>query len=342
MEQFRLFCKSIYVKLFVKSPKYQSASKTGERHMSNVEEESANILETWLDSCTRGGKLSRNTISVGLVVLDHLRHKCPVSRSDVISSGGEIKGARSGLGNILEKYGLPRLYLKEVTTRQGHQDGQRLFDAYQWGNQFTTLSDDAREKLLQGLTSRLVIEATEWLRRQNLKLDLDRRQSPTTWVNLIVESAKQRSGGIVEQHLVGAKLEKRFLDFEVPNYPAHAADVQTARTGDFTVDGVIYHVTATPGASVVQKCANNIKSGGFPVLLVPKAQEYRALALAQEVGIEKELAIISIEDFIALNIIEMAVEQKADFFTVLQEIVQIYNRRLAEVETDLSLQIEVR
>ncbi len=175
-----------------------------------------------------------------------------------------------------------------------------------------------------------------------LTILIDRRQSPTAWVNSIVESAKQHSGGVVEQHLVGAKLEKRFSTLEVANHPAHAADVQTARAGDFTVNGVIYHVTATPGTSVVQKCANNLKMGGFPVLLVPKAQEYRALALAQEAGIDKELAIISIEDFVALNIIELAVEQKADFFSVLQEIVQIYNRRLAEVETDLSLQIEVR
>jgi len=31
-----------------------------------------------------------------------------------------------------------------------------------------------------------------------------------------------------------------------------------------------------------------------------------------------------------------------DFFGVLEEIVMIYNKRLAEVETDLSLQIQVR
>ena len=43
----------------------------------------------------------------------------------------------------------------------------------------------------------------------------------------------------------------------------------------------------------------------------------------------------------ALNIIELATEENKDFFGVLQDIVQIYNRRLAEVETDLSLRIEV-
>jgi hypothetical protein len=310
--------------------------------MDNIEIESLTILENWLISCTRGKKISRNTVCIGIVVLDHLRQKSPASREEVVSSGGEIKGARSGLGNILEKYEVPRHYLKEVTTRQAHQDGQRLLDNFQWGAYFGSVAEPNREQLMLELIQRLVTEANSWLKQQNLKLEIDRRQSPTTWIHLIVESAKQRSGGIVEQHLVGAKLEKRFPDLEVSNHPAHAADMQTARGGDFMVNGVIYHVTATPGAGVIQKCASNIKTGSFPILLVPKAQEYRALALAQEVGIEKELAIIAIEDFIALNIIEMAVEQKTDFFSMMQEIVQTYNKRLAEVETDLSLQIEVR
>lgn len=205
-----------------------------------------------------------------------------------------------------------------------------------------SLSKDKRDELLLELIADLSSKATEWLKRQNLKLNIDRRQAPTTWVNLIVENAKQRSGGVVEQHLVGAKLEKRFQDIEIPNHPAHAGDRQTARAGDFTISKLVYHVTATPSRNVIQKCAENIKVGLFPILLVPTEQEYKATALAQDEGIDKELAIISIEDFVALNIIELATEENKDFFGVLQDIVNIYNRRLAEVETDLSLQIEVR
>ncbi len=54
------------------------------------------------------------------------------------------------------------------------------------------------------------------------------------------------------------------------------------------------------------------------------------------------MTIISIENFIALNIIELATDENKDFFTVLQEIVEIYNTRLSAVETDLSLKIEVK
>jgi len=92
----------------------------------------------------------------------------------------------------------------------------------------------------------------------------------------------------------------------------------------------------------MQKCAKNVRVGLYPILLTPREQESRARILAQDEGIDKELTIISIEGFVALNIIELATEESKDFFSVLKEIVEIYNRRLAEVETDLSLRIEVR
>ena len=48
-----------------------------------------------------------------------------------------------------------------------------------------------------------------------------------------------------------------------------------------------------------------------------------------------------IESFVALNIIELATEENKDFFQVLEEVNEIYDRRLNAVETDLSMQIEI-
>lgn len=309
--------------------------------VKEVKEQSRQILIEWLDSCTRRGKIARNTVAIGIVVLDHLRRACPVSRDEVISQGGEVSGARSGLGTILESYNIPSTYLKEVTTRQGHQDGQRLFEQFEWGRKLAEMPEDEREALLLELVEDLRNLANEWLKRQNLKLDIDRRQAPTTWVNIIVENAKGRSGGVVEQHLVGAKLARRFRGMEIPNHPAHAGDRQTERAGDFAISQLVYHVTSAPSRDVLQKCVKNVRVGLCPVLLIPREQENKAQILAQDEGIDKELVIISIEDFVALNIIELATEESTDFFNVLKEIVAIYNKRLSEVETDLSLRIEV-
>lgn len=299
------------------------------------------ILEEWLTSCTRKGKLSRNTIAIGIVVLDWLRSAEFVTPEDVLSHGQEIKNARSGLRYVLGRYGVPESYLKEVTTRQATHDGRRLFEAYNWGRRFDGLSNTERDALLVELINILVVHAQRWLERKNLQLTLDRNEAPTAWIELILENAKGRSGGVIEQHLVGAKLARRFPNINIPNYPAHAADLQTSRSGDFVVRNMIFHVTAAPSSNVIAKCAANLKKGQSPILLVPRTKEANARAFAEDKGIDRQIAILSIEDFLTINLFELAAESDSDYFSVLAEIIDIYNQRLKAVETDLSLQIDI-
>jgi hypothetical protein len=61
----------------------------------------------------------------------------------------------------------------------------------------------------------------------------------------------------------------------------------------------------------------------------------KSISFAEYTGIEKYLSVIAIEDFIAFNIIEMATGDQARFLEILQEIINIYNKRLEEVETDM-------
>jgi hypothetical protein len=308
---------------------------------NNIGERAHQILDEWLISCTRGGKLSRNTIAIGIVVLDWLRSAEVVSPEIVLSKGQEIRNARSGLKAVLEKYGVPETFLKEVTTRQAPHDGRRLFEAYGWGTAFEGLNTADRDFLLIELIDVLVSQAKIWLERKNLSLTLDRNEAPTAWVELILENARGRSGGVIEQHLVGAKLARRFPNMEIPNFPAHAADQQTARGGDFVIRDLVFHVTAAPSSNVIAKCAENIKKGLRPILLVPRDKEANARAFAEDKAIDKLIAIISIEDYLAMNVFELATEENKDFFSVLSDIITIYNQRLIEVETDLSLQIEI-
>jgi len=155
-----------------------------------IKQESRQILDSWIASCTRSGTVSRNTVAIGIVVLDHLKKTCPLSRDDVISPGGEVKGARSGLPNILNAYGIPISYLKEVTTRQGHQDGQKLFEHFEWGNKLSKLTDSERGQVLMGLIQILLGQANDWLTRQNLKLAIDRQQAPSTWIQRLWKTRK--------------------------------------------------------------------------------------------------------------------------------------------------------
>jgi len=299
------------------------------------------IFSSWLDSCVRKKRLSRNTIAVGMVVLDHLRHKCPAVKSEVMSDGGELRGSRAGLGAVLNRYGLPGSFLKEATTRQAHQDAQRLFELYQWGEALKGLHNDEKEQLLMDSITILTAKAKEWLDRPNLKFDINRLASPTAWIHLILDKSKGLSGGIVEQHLVGAKLQKRHENCSIPNHPAHSADVQTERLGDFSIHDVVYHVTAAPSQAVIQKCAANIRAGKRPILLIPQDKKAAASGFAELENLEHQISVISIEDFIAVNIIEISSNEKTDFLQILIDIIEIYNKRLADVETDMSLRIEI-
>lgn len=274
-------------------------------------------------------------------MLDHLLRKCPLTPREVFSEGGELKGSRSGLGKTLQRHSIPPKFLKEVTTRQAHPDARALMEMLEYGSPLARMDETTRTKHIQKGITLIAQEARKWLNRQPLRISCDRQQSPGQWVVSILEKAKGRSGGVVEQHLVGAKLQKRHPHIAIPNHPGHAGDAQTGRSGDFSLSSVSYHVTATDGKEAVERCRQNVKSGVFPVLLVPKRHIVKATTYAEIAGIEGRLSILSLEDFITQNIIEMSTQQQQDFFSTLRSIIEEYNKRLEEVETDMSLKIEL-
>ena len=94
------------------------------------------------------------------------------------------------------------------------------------------------------------------------------------------------------------------------------------------ISNLVYHVTSSPSRDVLQKCVKKVRVGLYPVLLIPGEQENKGRILAQDEGIDKGLTIVSIEDFVALNIIGLATLESKNFFSVLKEIVEICNKRL--------------
>ncbi len=187
----------------------------------------------------------------------------------------------------------------------------------------------------------LVHQAGKRRSHSGVKLHLERHQSPSVWAHAIVDRCGSRVQGVVEQRLVGATLQCRHPSFLIPNHPAHAGDQQTARDGDFTLPGLVYHVTAFPTCNVIEKCLTTIRTGQHPMLLVPQNKVERARILAQDEHIEDALTIVSIEDYITITVIEMATFDNLGSFDVMTQIVNIYNDRLAQVETDQSLQIQL-
>ena len=185
-------------------------------------------------------------------------------------------------------------------------------------------------------------KALQWLGRQNLKVSCDRHDAPSFWIHSILKESEGKSGGKVEQHLVGAKLQKRHPGRKIPNHPGHAGDAQTGRYGDFDVGSNSYHVTANPGKDVIRKCKENVEANRHPVLVVPKEKEAHARSIAEFEGIGNRITILALEDFIGENVIEISIENQRDFFATLREIIEEYNRRVEEAETDMALKIDLQ
>lgn len=266
-----------------------------------------------------------------------------VTLQQVISNGGEIVGSRSRLAATLQQYGVaePQKYLREVTTRQAHQDGRRLFDALEFGGLLVGLNETERKSILDELIDLLRQEITAWFQRQNLSIHFERHHSPVEWIRQILDKAGGRSFGIVEQPLVGASLQVRHPQHTIANFPSHAADIQTGRAGDFLIGRTVYHVTSSPTPALIEKCIANLQATLSPMVLVPSALVGKAKSFAEYRDVHKRLSVISIEDFIALNLIELSNERDLPFIDTLRLILNVYNARIEAVETDLSTRIDV-
>jgi hypothetical protein len=170
------------------------------------------------------------------------------------------------------------------------------------------------------------------------KVGCRKENSPVAWIGTILDEVGEQSAPAVGRNLVGAKLAVRFPE---AGFHGSVPDIETTQAGDFVLGTTAFHVTTTPNSTMIEKCGTNLSVGLHPVLLVPRAAVPKAIHVAEDLGLEKCITIVAIEDFIALNIVEMSEGNDAEFVKTLKEIVTVYNRRLGEVETDMSLKIEI-
>lgn len=167
-----------------------------------------------------------------------------------------------------------------------------------------------------------------------LRLTLDSRNSPQMWAAAVLDKARALPKAGFELRLIETALQRRFR--RVVAF-ADKNGLHCARIGP-----VAYYVLTEPSARDLQECSRNDQLTEHPVLLIPTEALEKTAILAQECGIEKHLSIISIESFIAIITIGLAMDEDKELISIFQEIVETSSKRLTEVETSLSLLIEVR
>ena len=180
--------------------------------------------------------------------------------------------------------------------------------------------------------------------RQRLTLEIDFSKQTRRTVDGLLAAARDKGGntiGAVAQHLMGATLEIRHTDLAIENQSYTTADQQTGRAGDFMVNDTAIHVTVGPTEALVAKCQTNIEQGFHPLIITLEEKMGAARALAENIGIRDRVAVLGIEDYVAGSIVDIARYSEPETRRVLHQLFDTYNSRVAAVEPDPSLLVEI-
>ncbi|MEV4124872.1 DUF4928 family protein [Nocardia sp. NPDC049707] len=317
------------------------------------------IAETIIDAITpwyegnRNSKASvdSNVMCAGLYITEFLAEAYPLT-SQVYAADTQVKGASGAKAKaILADHDEKRKFTREGgrTSRKTIRHAEKLADVVNSAGARARINDLAsfeRHAVARLLQAWFVVRVRDdYFGRQKINAEIDPSWSIRAVVASLIAAGRERGGntaGAIVQHLVGAKLQIRFPDEEINIESYTTADKQTGRAGDYQIGHTAIHVTMAPSIAVFQgRCADNIRQGFRPRVLVPKDQLGRAEVHAEDAGIANKVAIQSIEDFIGTNIEEVASFRQDHVRTELRRLLDLYNHRIETAEADLSLKVEI-
>ena len=287
-------------------------------------------------------------LSVALVVTQHAREMgLPLDPERLVTQGG---GQVLGLGKgavqaVLKRHGISRVLAKEGgRTSRGSLGNMREYVG------FLNRLSKGHPVDLEAVENFWVGRVQQFFSGQPFKIRLDASRSLRTVVREVIAQAEQRQrdtpgmyyAGAVLQHLVGAKLDCALGRGHLKHNSFSTADAPSGRAGDFFLGDVAIHVTTSPGEAVIERCRENLNDGYRPILVTLQAGLGVAEGLANNVGLAERIDIFEIEQFVALNLYELAKFAAEGRKTAITDLVNRYNEIIDEVETDPSLKIKLR
>lgn len=285
-----------------------------------------------------------NALFGGIAALEHMRSTFPLLDSDLVTENEQVRLIGRHVKATMQRHNETRRLPSEMgrTTRSTGRRARDLTHRLNAVQTLAALNTGERDLLLDQLQAELVREVQRYLDRKAIRVQINLAlPGPLIVADILSAAGKLTYGGPVAQHLVGAKLAVRFPELPIENHPYTAADVQTGRAGDFSVGNAVFHVTMRETEAVVRKCGDNVVTGLRPYLLVPEARMLVTRQLVADQGLESKVVASSIEAFVGQNVDEMsnfsASGLRAMFLLLLNE----YNRRVEEVESNRGLLIEV-
>ena len=303
-------------------------------------------LNKWYGSLKvyKGGFPARGTLAGAMAVTERLKQEFKLDLAFHTAKGGtQIKGASgTAVGKILSQLGETRRFLKEGgrTNRGMRTEIGAFLDATDKLG-LAELPKAKRLLALEEVQRFLLARVREFFSRERIKFVFTTEKSTANLIGDILAAARASGKeGPVAQYLVGAKLQLRFPSTSISNDSSSSADQQTGRDGDFTVQDTAFHVTVAPMAAVYEKCVANLNEGKCAFLLVPTRSVEGARQNAENVA-SGRIDVAAIESFVGFNVNEIAMFGKGASAQALRKLLEIYNSRVKEVETDLSLMIDI-
>ena len=307
-------------------------------------------IEQWYEAQRNEGTVNRNVMAVGLIMCEHMSTHFPLDESEWFTGSQVSLLGGSRIKNILARHGEDRPFASEGgRTSRGSQDLARSFQDVVNGSsaagEFEELDEVDKLSVINLLQGRMVgrIRA-DFYDRQRLPLEIDFNKQTRHTVDGLLAAAREKGGntvGAVAQHLVGATLEIRHTELEIENQSYTTADQQTGRAGDFMVNDTAIHVTVGPTEALVAKCQANIEQSFLPLIITLEEKMGAARALAENIGIRDRITVRGIEDFVAGNIVDLARYSESETRRVISQLFDAYNSRVAAVEPDPSLLVEI-
>ncbi|MEI7033508.1 DUF4928 family protein [Streptomyces pratensis] len=309
-------------------------------------------LETWYEDLRdTKGNVASNVMCAGLYMTEFLASHFPLE-ADHYSTRSQVKTAGGKQAQkLLAQHGEDRKFTSEGgrTSRATLDHARALADLLNAEGieagvgALTALELTALAGLLQAWFVERVQD--DYFGRKSIEADISPDNPVRTAVAALIQAGRLRGGntaGAVAQHLVGAKLKIRFPDEDVNVESYTTADVQTGRAGDYQIGDTAIHVTMSPGEKVfLERCADNLRHGYRPRVLVPEDRAAAASQLAANYGLADRVAIQSIEDFVGTNVEEIGGFTRDGVRDRLRELLVEYNARIDEAEADKSLKIQI-
>jgi hypothetical protein len=287
-------------------------------------------------------------LSVALVVTQHAKAMgLPLDPERLVTEGGgQVLGLGKGaVQSVLKRHDINRILAKEGgRTSRGSLGNMREYVAF---------LNQLRKKGavdLEALEAFWVERVQQFFSAKPFKIKLDASRSLRTVVRDVISQAEQRQkdtpgmnyAGAVLQHLVGAKLDCALGQGHLQHNSFSTADAPNERAGDFFLGDVAIHVTTSPGEAVIDRCRENLNDGHRPILVTLQKGLTVAEGLASNVEIGERIDIFEIEQFVALNLYEIAKFASEGRKIAVTDLVSRYNEIVEEFETDPSLKIELK